>query len=143
MQNECFHRSYVPPVSPSAPGCEECIALGHEWVHLRICLSCGYVGCCDESKTSMLPGTTRRRFIRSRHRSDPARIGAGATSTRCSSERDGQPTDSVSAACEAGLGHVIVGAFLQRIRALAVRSAAAVDLIVGARISLPQWHQRK
>jgi len=30
-------------------GCEECIAQGSEWVHLRICLDCGHVGCCDSS----------------------------------------------------------------------------------------------
>lgn len=31
-------------------GCEECLASGDEWVHLRLCLSCGHVGCCDSSK---------------------------------------------------------------------------------------------
>jgi hypothetical protein len=34
---------------PSGPGCEECLASGDEWVHLRLCLSCGHVGCCDQS----------------------------------------------------------------------------------------------
>ena len=37
-------------VTPSAQGCEECLKLGDEWVHLRICLICGQVGCCDNSK---------------------------------------------------------------------------------------------
>ncbi|MCP3803768.1 Na+/H+ antiporter [Allokutzneria sp. A3M-2-11 16] len=37
------------PVLPNADGCAECIAEGHTWVHLRICLSCGHVGCCDSS----------------------------------------------------------------------------------------------
>jgi uncharacterized UBP type Zn finger protein len=50
MPRECVHLTYVRPVSPSASGCEECLALGDDWVHLRICLSCGHVGCCDESK---------------------------------------------------------------------------------------------
>ncbi len=50
MPRECLHLAYVRSVAPSAPGCEECLALGDEWVHLRICLSCGHVGCCDESK---------------------------------------------------------------------------------------------
>jgi len=39
----------VRPVSPSAPGCEECLRIGSRWVHLRICMSCGHVGCCDSS----------------------------------------------------------------------------------------------
>jgi len=31
-------------------GCEECIALGDRWVHLRLCVHCGHIGCCDSSK---------------------------------------------------------------------------------------------
>ncbi len=30
-------------------GCEECLRLGTPWVHLRLCLTCGHVGCCDSS----------------------------------------------------------------------------------------------
>jgi uncharacterized UBP type Zn finger protein len=30
-------------------GCEDCLAVGDKWCHLRICLSCGHVGCCDSS----------------------------------------------------------------------------------------------
>jgi uncharacterized UBP type Zn finger protein len=30
-------------------GCEECLALGMQWVHLRMCQSCGHIGCCDNS----------------------------------------------------------------------------------------------
>jgi uncharacterized UBP type Zn finger protein len=37
------------PVKPSAQGCSECLASGGEWMHLRLCLSCGHVGCCDNS----------------------------------------------------------------------------------------------
>ena len=33
----------------SDPGCEECLKLGSSWVHLRLCLTCGHVGCCDSS----------------------------------------------------------------------------------------------
>ncbi|MBK9165170.1 MAG: UBP-type zinc finger domain-containing protein [Acidobacteria bacterium] len=40
----------IRPVFPSAAGCEECIAMGETWVHLRICLTCGHTGCCDTSK---------------------------------------------------------------------------------------------
>ena len=44
------HLSLVRPVSPRTPGgCQECLALGSAWVHLRLCLTCGHVGCCDSS----------------------------------------------------------------------------------------------
>ena len=44
------HLSLVRPVTPRTPGgCEECLILGSEWVHLRLCLTCGHVGCCDSS----------------------------------------------------------------------------------------------
>jgi CPA2 family monovalent cation:H+ antiporter-2 len=46
----CGHVDSIRPVHPSARGCEECLRLGDRWVHLRICLSCGHVGCCDSSK---------------------------------------------------------------------------------------------
>ena len=36
-------------VTPSAPGCEECLATGGTWVHLRRCQTCGHIGCCDQS----------------------------------------------------------------------------------------------
>ncbi len=35
------------PVTPT--GCEECLAEGGDWVHLRLCMDCGHVGCCDSS----------------------------------------------------------------------------------------------
>jgi uncharacterized UBP type Zn finger protein len=37
------------PVTPSAHGCEDCLATGGTWVHLRLCMTCGHVGCCDSS----------------------------------------------------------------------------------------------
>ncbi|MEU1800961.1 UBP-type zinc finger domain-containing protein [Streptomyces sp. NPDC019937] len=44
------HLSMVRPVAPNTPqGCEECLRLGSPWVHLRLCLTCGHVGCCDSS----------------------------------------------------------------------------------------------
>lgn len=46
----CQHKDQIRDVTPSATGCEECLRLGDEWVHLRMCMSCGKVGCCDESK---------------------------------------------------------------------------------------------
>lgn len=36
-------------VHPDAQGCSECLAMGDVWVHLRLCLTCGHVGCCDQS----------------------------------------------------------------------------------------------
>jgi CPA2 family monovalent cation:H+ antiporter-2 len=45
----CPHVSEIIPVLPSAHGCEDCLRSGDDWVHLRICLSCGHVGCCDSS----------------------------------------------------------------------------------------------
>jgi uncharacterized UBP type Zn finger protein len=46
---KCSHVAEIVDVTPSAEGCEECLAMGDEWVHLRICLICGHVGCCDSS----------------------------------------------------------------------------------------------
>ena len=44
------HLILVRPVAPRTPeGCEECLRLGTSWVHLRLCLTCGHVGCCDSS----------------------------------------------------------------------------------------------
>jgi hypothetical protein len=45
----CSHLSQVRDVSPRSAGCEECLRDGTRWVHLRVCLSCGHVGCCDAS----------------------------------------------------------------------------------------------
>jgi uncharacterized UBP type Zn finger protein len=45
----CSHLDQIQEVSPSADGCEECLQVGSEWVHLRLCLTCGHVGCCDSS----------------------------------------------------------------------------------------------
>lgn len=46
----CSHLDHIRPVTPRTPqGCEECLKLGDPWVHLRLCLECGHVGCCDAS----------------------------------------------------------------------------------------------
>jgi uncharacterized UBP type Zn finger protein len=37
------------PVKPGGRGCKECLDSGDEWVHLRLCMTCGHVGCCDDS----------------------------------------------------------------------------------------------
>jgi uncharacterized UBP type Zn finger protein len=47
----CTHLDQVEFLEPPAPvaGCEECLRLGTTWVHLRMCQSCGHIGCCDNS----------------------------------------------------------------------------------------------
>ena len=45
----CSHGSFIHDVRPSADGCEDCLAIGSWWVHLRLCMTCGKVGCCDSS----------------------------------------------------------------------------------------------
>ena len=50
MTVPCQHLDQVHDVDPRTPeGCEECLAIGASWVHLRLCLECGHVGCCDSS----------------------------------------------------------------------------------------------
>ena len=45
----CEHVSAAHAVTPSADGCEDCLRIGGQWVHLRECLMCGHIGCCDSS----------------------------------------------------------------------------------------------
>jgi uncharacterized UBP type Zn finger protein len=46
----CAHLNTIRPVRPNSTGCAECLKMGDTWVHLRMCLACGNVGCCDSSK---------------------------------------------------------------------------------------------
>ena len=46
----CSHLREIGRVEPRTSGCPECLAMGDSWVHLRLCLTCGHVGCCDSSK---------------------------------------------------------------------------------------------
>lgn len=50
----CHHFDRLQPVAGAKAsyqkGCQECVAAGDTWVHLRECLVCGHVGCCDSSK---------------------------------------------------------------------------------------------
>ena len=46
---ECRHTAQIHKVTPSALGCEECLKTHSRWVHLRLCRTCGHVGCCDSS----------------------------------------------------------------------------------------------
>jgi uncharacterized UBP type Zn finger protein len=47
----CAHLDHIrlDELPESVDGCQECLADGHPWLHLRICLECGHVGCCDSS----------------------------------------------------------------------------------------------
>jgi uncharacterized UBP type Zn finger protein len=48
---KCTHLNLIRDVKPKTPqGCEECLAQGDVWEHLRLCRICGHVGCCDDSK---------------------------------------------------------------------------------------------
>ena len=51
MAPVCTHLDQVEltELPDEAAGCEDCLREGGKWVHLRICLTCGHVGCCDSS----------------------------------------------------------------------------------------------
>jgi uncharacterized UBP type Zn finger protein len=51
MTTSCTHLDHVQitELPQSVEGCEDCLATGGQWLHLRICLECGHVGCCDSS----------------------------------------------------------------------------------------------
>jgi uncharacterized UBP type Zn finger protein len=50
MTERCEHVADLSQVTARARGCEECLALGATWNELRVCLSCGHVGCCEDSE---------------------------------------------------------------------------------------------
>ena len=50
MATECTHTDQVRITEPTKHVCEDCVKMGDTWVHLRMCLTCGHVGCCDSSK---------------------------------------------------------------------------------------------
>ncbi len=50
MEAPCEHFIDLVPVEPKSSVCDECVAAGDTWVHLRLCLTCGNVGCCDASR---------------------------------------------------------------------------------------------
>ena len=49
MPAECSHLSQIKVTHTDKHVCEDCIVTGDEWLHLRMCLTCGHVGCCDSS----------------------------------------------------------------------------------------------
>jgi uncharacterized UBP type Zn finger protein len=68
MPASCQHLKGLKPHKPRSEGCEECLKMGDTWVHLRLCESCGHVGCCDSSKNKHATkhyGATQHPIIRS------------------------------------------------------------------------------
>jgi uncharacterized UBP type Zn finger protein len=63
LQPSCPHLGQIQTATPNADGCEECLASGDSWVHLRMCMTCGHVGCCDSSKNKH----ATRHFHATRH----------------------------------------------------------------------------
>ena len=62
-RQQCTHLNTVTAAAPSGDGCQECLAMGDTWVHLRLCRTCGHVGCCDDSKNRH----ARKHFQKSKH----------------------------------------------------------------------------
>ena len=88
---DCTHLDQVliTELPESVPGCEDCLAIGGKWLHLRICLQCGHVGCCDDSPNRHATAHYRsggHPIIRSLSPARPGR-GASSTSSPCSSPR--------------------------------------------------------
>ena len=50
MGGECSHASQIRITNTKSRACPECVKIGDTWVHLRLCLECGHIGCCDSSK---------------------------------------------------------------------------------------------
>jgi uncharacterized UBP type Zn finger protein len=69
MATSCSHLAQIRPAVPRTPrGCEECLQVGSSWVHLRLCLTCGHVGCCDSSPNKHASkhfGSTHHPIVRS------------------------------------------------------------------------------
>ena len=47
--DRCEHFAAIQALKRVAEGCEECLAMGAAWTELRVCLTCGHVGCCEDS----------------------------------------------------------------------------------------------
>jgi uncharacterized UBP type Zn finger protein len=50
MAETCTHTDQIRNLKPKVRVCEECVKMGDTWVHLRLCETCGHIGCCDSSK---------------------------------------------------------------------------------------------
>jgi uncharacterized UBP type Zn finger protein len=63
MKNVCSHLEQIQVRATDKDGCEECLKSGDSWVHLRLCMDCGHVGCCDSSKNKH----ATKHFHRTKH----------------------------------------------------------------------------
>ena len=63
MASPCPHLAHPTITSTATRVCEECVKMGDTWVHLRLCMECGHVGCCDSSKNKH----ATKHFHRSKH----------------------------------------------------------------------------
>ena len=63
MTAACAHLDQIKVTQTDKTYCEDCIKTGDSWLHLRMCLSCGHVGCCDSSPNQH----ATKHFRRSRH----------------------------------------------------------------------------
>jgi uncharacterized UBP type Zn finger protein len=64
MSETCQHLDTNDDAPARTPqGCEECLQAGDTWVHLRRCLQCGHIGCCDSSKNKH----ATKHYHRSKH----------------------------------------------------------------------------
>jgi len=59
----CEHENMIEITEPSAHECEMCVQQGDSWVQLRMCMTCGFVGCCDSSKNKY----ARKHYLRNDH----------------------------------------------------------------------------
>ena len=82
----------VTDLPDAVDGCEDCLATGGQWLHLRICLECGHVGCCDSSPNQHASAHAREtghQLIRSRLSRGGVRSSTGTS--------DGFSTDAARA----------------------------------------------
>ena len=63
MSQTCTHVKQIKFTTTDKDVCEDCIKTGDTWVHLRLCLECGHVGCCDSSKNKH----ATKHFHRTKH----------------------------------------------------------------------------
>ena len=56
MNTQCQHVGQIEDVTPLAHGCEECLQTCDTWVKLRMCMTCGHIGCCDSSPNQHASG---------------------------------------------------------------------------------------
>jgi hypothetical protein len=106
MSDECIHTDTIREVTPSAVGCEECLKIGSPWVHLRLCRTCGHVGCCDDSPNRHATKHFTRRATQSSKAMTRPKAGGGVTSRgHARPQRSRHPAQSPDYELLLKLGH--------------------------------------